>query len=59
MSDTEGRTEGGRSLRYVYPLRPDFVVTLDLPRDLTKSEAERMGAMLRTLSLTDEEQADG
>ena len=40
-------------LRHTYPLRPDFVATLELPRDLTTAEAERIAAMLRTLPASD------
>ncbi len=37
------------ALRHTYRLRPDASVTLDLPRDLTASEAERLAQYIRTL----------
>lgn len=57
---SQGKTpEGVRWMRHIYPLRPDFTVTLELPRDLTTAEAERLGAMLKTLPIPPEQQASG
>jgi hypothetical protein len=38
-------------LNIPYPLREGFTASLQLPRDLTTSEAERLGAFLRTLAI--------
>lgn len=51
---TAGIQDGVRWLDHVFPLRPDFVCTITLPRDLTTAEAERLAAMLRTLPLDSE-----
>lgn len=34
---------------YPYPLRPDFIAWLQLPHDLSESEAARLAAFLKTL----------
>jgi hypothetical protein len=34
------------SLCHQFPLRPDYLCQFVLPRDLTKAEAERIGAIL-------------
>jgi hypothetical protein len=40
------------SFMYPFPLRPDFVASVELPADLTQLEAARLGAFI--LSLTSE-----
>lgn len=32
-----------------YPLRPDIMVTITVPKDITKTEAERLGDFIKTL----------
>ncbi len=34
-----------------FPLRPDFLVTIQVPRDLTSSEAARIAAFVKTLAV--------
>lgn len=52
MSVRGGTTpEGVRWLRYEFPLRPGFVVMVELPRDMTSKEAERVAAWLLTLAI--------
>jgi hypothetical protein len=47
-----GTTSAGvRWISYSLPLRPDFMATLDLPRDLSSAEAERIAAFVRTLAI--------
>ncbi len=43
-----GETRVG-SLCFEYPLRPDYLAQLVLPRDMTKSEADRLCALIRSL----------
>lgn len=38
-------------LSYLYPLRPDCTAFIQVPRDLTPKEANRLCAMLRTLPM--------
>jgi hypothetical protein len=40
--------------RYPFPLRQDLMVYLSLPRDLSRSEAHRLGAYLTSLAMDDE-----
>jgi hypothetical protein len=40
--------------RYPFPLRPDLMVYLSLPRDLRRGEAQRLGAYLMSLATDDE-----
>ena len=58
MSPSGTTPEGVRWLRYTVPLRRDFLATLELPRDLTGAEAERLAAFLQTLA-TPSEQPSG
>lgn len=37
--------------RYTFPLRPDVLVSVELPEDLRSAEAERMGRWLAALPL--------
>lgn len=39
--------------RYPFPLRPDLMVYLSLPRDLRRGEAQRLGAYLMSLAVDD------
>ncbi len=41
--------ESRASLRHTYRLRPDVAISLDLPKDLTPGEAERLAQYIRTL----------
>ena len=41
-----------------FPLRPDFIVRLSLPGDLTLAEAERIAAMLLTVPAPAGERAE-
>jgi hypothetical protein len=36
-----------------FPMRPDFLAQIVVPRDMTKREAERLSAMIVTLSIAD------
>lgn len=38
-------------ISYPFPLRPNLVVQLYLPLDLTKEEAERIAVYIKTLAL--------
>ena len=40
---------------YPFPLRSDLSVTLMLPKDLRKSEAQRLGEFINAIALPDEE----
>jgi hypothetical protein len=40
---------------YPFPLRSDLTVTLLLPKDLRKSEAQRLGEFINAIALPDEE----
>jgi hypothetical protein len=42
---------GARTVMHHYVLRQNFVVTFELPIDLTGSEADRLSAMVQTLPL--------
>lgn len=57
--DTGTTPEGVRWISHPYPLRPDFIATIELPRDLTAAEAERLAAMLRTLPIPEKSDAEG
>lgn len=37
-----------------FPLRPDFLASVQIPRNLKKSEAERLAAFIRTLAMDEE-----
>lgn len=41
-----------RLINHTYPLRPDLLVPLSLPADLTAQEAERLAGFIRALALT-------
>jgi hypothetical protein len=43
------------SLQHSFHLRADTEVTLDLPADLSQSEADRLAAFVKTLPLESEE----
>jgi hypothetical protein len=43
--------EAGTGLSLDYPLRPDLLAQVVVPRDLTVEEARRMGAFLVTLAV--------
>lgn len=47
------RVESPALMRYPFPLRDDVDALLSLPRDLTKSEAARLGAFLSSLARED------
>jgi len=53
-------TRGNRvdTLGHEYRLRPDYVVRLELPADLTPREARRLGDFVSTLSFSGDEDAD-
>jgi hypothetical protein len=38
------------ALNLPYPLRPDFLATVQVPRDMTSAEAARLAAFVRTLA---------
>lgn len=40
-----------RYKRYHFPLRPDLIISLDLPRILTKADVKRLSAYLESLAL--------
>lgn len=42
-------------IAYPFPLRSDLAVTLMLPKDLKKSEAQRLGEFISAIALPDEE----
>lgn len=44
-------TAGSGILTLPYPLRADFLASIQLPRDLKLEEAERLGAFIRTLAI--------
>ncbi len=48
-----------RFLTHHLPLRPDCVVQLTLPTDLTQAEANRLSAFLDVLVLGDQDTDDG
>lgn len=50
MNDSGTTPAGVRWISYPVPLRPNFIATLDLPRDLTKQEADRLAAFIATLA---------
>jgi hypothetical protein len=52
MPDFFGRTHG---LAHEFPLRPDFMVQLVLPVNLTTKEARRLAAFLLTLADDDDQ----
>lgn len=39
------------SLCYDYPLRPDFLAQLVVPRDISRAEAKRLCAFIETLAI--------
>jgi hypothetical protein len=41
-------------LSHTYNLRVDLPVTIDLPTDLTRNEAERLASFIRTLPIEEE-----
>jgi len=45
-----------QSLCYEYPLRPNYLVQLVLPRDLTVSEAARLCGFIRALIIVESAQ---
>ena len=62
--ETTGRQRGGTVdqiglERYPFPLRPDLMVYLSLPRDLRRGEAQRLGAYLMSLAVDDEAKSPG
>lgn len=42
---------GSGILDIPFPLRPDFVATIQIPRDMKRIEAERLAAFVRTLAI--------
>lgn len=38
-----------------FPLRPDFLASVQIPRDLRRTEAERLAAFIRTLAMEEEQ----
>ncbi len=42
--------EGVRWLRHDFPLRPDFVVTIELPYNMSSREAQRLAAFILALA---------
>jgi hypothetical protein len=34
-----------------FPLRPDFLASVQIPRDLRKGEADRLAAFIKTLAM--------
>jgi hypothetical protein len=44
-----GELPGTEWMQYPFPLRPDFLARVTLPRDLTKEEAMRLAAYLESL----------
>lgn len=51
--DTPVKAEAASLMRYPFPLRDDLDAVLSLPRDLTKSEAQRLAAFLNSLARED------
>lgn len=49
--ETTPTAVSAKVLNIPFPLRDGFTANLQLPRDLTTAEAERMGAFLRTLAV--------
>jgi len=47
-----------RLISYPFPVRPSLTATLQLPRDLRRSEAERMKQFLDTIAFDDSDIAD-
>lgn len=41
------------TLALTYPLRPDFSISLEIPKDMTKEESERLSTFIRTLYFTE------
>lgn len=41
------------TLSLTYPLRPDFSISLEIPKDMTKEESERLSTFIRTLYFTE------
>ncbi len=33
----------------IYPLRPDFMIRMEIPKDMSREESERLGTYIRTL----------
>lgn len=44
-----GEDEAEASLKHTFRLRPEVTVTLDLPKNLTSAEADRLAQYIRTL----------
>lgn len=56
MSERKGR----KVIDINYPLRPDMLAFVQVPRDLTQAEAERLCAMILTLPMPEpKESTDG
>jgi hypothetical protein len=47
--DEETSAVAEHMIRHGYQLRPDIVVTIDLPEDFSKKEAERLAAFVQSL----------
>ena len=50
-SQTKTKEEQEGSHAYLYPFRPDFMARLEIPRDATVAEVERLIAWARTLAI--------
>lgn len=46
-----GMTSSTPMLTIPFPLRPDFLASIQIPRDLRKTEAERLAAFIKTLAM--------
>ena len=47
-------TSNDKLLKVDYPLRPDLLVTIEVPRNITKGEALRLGEFVKTLYFKDD-----
>jgi hypothetical protein len=52
--ETGHEEENDSTLSHTYNLRADVAVTIDLPTDLTRNEAERLASFIRTLPIDEE-----
>ena len=57
--ERDGNDGVSRSIRHSFHLRPDVSVFLDLPEDLTRSEADRLAGFILSLSFQEKARDPG